>query len=52
MLKYATDTPTKKPKMAPQFILIDRDTPYILPACVQDYLPEDPLARFVVERVD
>jgi transposase len=38
--------------MATQFILIDRDTPYILPPCVQDYLPEDHLARFVVELVD
>jgi len=34
------------------FILIDRDTPYILPPCVQDYLPEDHLARFVVDIVD
>lgn len=38
--------------MATNFILIDRDTPYILPACVQDYLPENHLARFVVEIVD
>ena len=38
--------------MATHFILIDRDTPYILPPCVQDYLPEDHLARFVVELVD
>lgn len=38
--------------MAVQFILIDRDTPYIFPPCVQDYLPEDHLARFVVEIVD
>ena len=38
--------------MASQFILLDRDTPYILPPCVQDYLPEDHLARFVVELVD
>ena len=38
--------------MATQFILIDRDTPYILPPCVQDYLPEDHLARFVVDIVD
>jgi transposase len=38
--------------MATQFILIDRDTPYILPPCVQDYLPEDHLARFVVDMVD
>ncbi|MGZ5054402.1 MAG: IS1182 family transposase, partial [Methylobacter sp.] len=38
--------------MGAQFILIDRDTPYILPACVQDYLPEDHMARFVVDIVD
>jgi transposase len=38
--------------MATPFILIDRDTPYILPPCVQDYLPEDHLARFVVEMVE
>ena len=38
--------------MAVQFILIDRDTPYILPPCVQDYLPEDHLARFIVDMVD
>ncbi len=38
--------------MATNFILIDRNTPYILPPCVQDYVPEDHLARFVVEIVD
>jgi len=38
--------------VATNFILIDRDTPYILPPCVQDYLPEDHLARFVVDIVD
>ncbi len=38
--------------MATQFILIDRDTPYILPPCVQDCLPEEHMARFVVEMVD
>lgn len=38
--------------MATQFILIDRDTPYILPPCVQDYLPEEHMARFVVEIID
>jgi transposase len=38
--------------MATQFIPIDRDTPYILPPCVQDYLAEDHLARFVVDLVD
>lgn len=39
-------------KMAVNFIPIDRDTPYIFPPCVQDYLPEGHLARFVVEIVD
>lgn len=38
--------------MATEFILIDRDSPYILPPCVQDYVPEDHLARFIVELVD
>ena len=38
--------------MAANFILIDRDTRYILPPCVQDYLPDNHLARFVVEIVD
>ncbi len=38
--------------MAVEFICIDRDTPYIFPPCVQDYLPEDHLARFVVDIVD
>jgi len=38
--------------MAVEFIPIDRDTPYLFPPCVQDYLPDDHLARFVVEIVD
>lgn len=38
--------------MGVKFITIDRETPYILPPSVQDYLPEDHLARFVVEIVD
>lgn len=38
--------------MAFKFVPIDRDTPYIFPPCVQDYLPEDHLARFVVDIVD
>ena len=38
--------------MAVEFILIDRDTPYIFPPCVQDHLLEDHLARFVVDIVD
>jgi transposase len=38
--------------MAVEFITIDRDTPYLFPPSVQDYLPEDHLARFVAEMVD
>jgi len=38
--------------MAVVFIPIDRDTPYIFPPSVQDYLPDDHLARFVVDIVE
>jgi transposase len=38
--------------MAVEFIPIDRDTPYLFPPSVQDYLPDNHLARFVVEIVD
>ncbi len=38
--------------MAVEFVTVDRDTPYLLPPSVQDYLPEDHLARFAVEIVD
>jgi transposase len=38
--------------MAVEFVPIDRDTPYLFPPSVQDYLPEDHLARFVAEMVD
>ena len=38
--------------MAVEFITINRDTPYIFPPSVQDYLPDDHLARFVVDIVD
>ena len=38
--------------MPAEFILIDRDTPQLFPASVQDYVPEKHLARFVVEIVD
>ena len=31
--------------MAVEFITIDRDTPYMFPPSVQDYLPEDHLSR-------
>ena len=38
--------------MTVKFIPLDRDTPYIFPPSVQDYLPEGHLARFVVEIVE
>ncbi|MGK7344670.1 MAG: IS1182 family transposase [Candidatus Nitrospinota bacterium M3_3B_026] len=34
------------------FKLVDRDTSYLLPPSVDEWLPEDHLARFVVEIVD
>jgi transposase len=38
--------------MTVNFVTIDRDTPDWFPATVQEYLPEDHLARFVVEIVE
>lgn len=35
-----------------RFVQIDRDTAYLLPPSVQEWLPEDHLARFIVETVD
>jgi len=35
--------------MAVEFIPVDRDTPYIFPPCVKDYLPDNNLARFVAD---
>src|SRR6266446_699491 len=37
--------------MSTRFRAVDRDTPYLLPPSVQDWLPEQHLARFVVEVV-
>jgi transposase len=38
--------------MKPNFVDVDRYTPYLLPPSVQDWLPENHLARFVVEMVE
>jgi len=38
--------------MQPQFVDVDRETPYLLPPSVQDWLPPRHLARFVVEIVE
>jgi len=38
--------------MKPKFVEVDRETQYLLPPSVQDWLPEGHLARFVVEIVE
>ncbi len=38
--------------MEPKFLEVDRETLYLLPPSVQDWLPERHLARFVVEIVE
>jgi len=38
--------------MSGRFVSVDRDTAYLLPPSVQEWLPEDHLARFVVEIVE
>lgn len=38
--------------MSGRFVSVDRDTPYLLPESVQEWLPQDHLARFVVEIVE
>jgi transposase len=35
-----------------RFVTVDRDTAYLLPPSVEDWLPKDHLARFVVDIVD
>ena len=35
--------------MMGHFVLADRNTDFLLPPSIQDWLPEDHLARFVVE---
>jgi len=37
--------------MSIDFIRADRDTPFLLPPSVQEWLPKDHLARFVVDMV-
>ena len=34
------------------FIPVDRQTAYLFPPSVEDWLPEDHLARFIVEVID
>lgn len=38
--------------MGHHFVPVDRATPFLLPPSLQEWLPEDHLARFVVELVD
>jgi transposase len=39
-------------RMSGRFVSVDRDTAYLLPPSVQEWLPENHLARFVVEIVE
>ena len=39
-------------RMSGRFVSVDRDTAYLLPPSVQEWLPHDHLARFVVEIVE
>jgi transposase len=43
--------PEERTKMS-HFRRCDRDTPYLLPPSVDDWLPQDHLARFVVDTVE
>ena len=38
--------------MSGRFVGMDRDTAYLLPPSVQEWLPKDHLARFVAEMVE
>ena len=38
--------------MSKTFVLVDRETPYLLPPSLEEWLPADHLARFVVEIVE
>jgi len=38
--------------MGKRFRIVDRDTPYMFPPSVQDWLPDNHLARFVVGVVE
>ena len=53
MLKYeVTEITHKESLMSSKFRPIDRHTLYLLPPSLQDWLPQDHLARFVLEMVD
>jgi len=38
--------------MSGRFVSVDRDTAYLLPPSIQEWLPQNHLARFVVEIVE
>ena len=39
-------------RMRDRFVSVDRDTAYLMPPSVQEWLPQNHLARFVVEIVE
>src|SRR3990167_8512101 len=52
MLKYCSRLKGFGAMGMARFVMIDRDTAYLLPPSVNDWLPEEHLARFIVEVVD
>jgi len=51
-LRYEAVQVDVEERMSGRFVPVDRDTAFLLPPSVQDWLPEDHLARFVVEIVE
>lgn len=50
--KRTARTRTVERQMPVEFVTIDRDIPYLSPSSVQDYLPEDHLARVEREQIE
>ena len=45
-------SPRARPHPMSRFVAVDRDTAYLLPPSVDEWLPQNHLARFVVEVID
>jgi hypothetical protein len=49
---YISNSYLRDSSMEVTFVEVDRETPYLLPPSIQDWLPEKHLARFAVEIVE
>ncbi len=38
--------------MGPRFVIIDHDSPMLLPCDLRDWLPEDHMAHFILDAVE